>query len=69
MTFVVDEAMRGYYEQRASEYDDWWLGTGQFARRDRPGWAEVRGELRLQVPHQEVDAQLRGTGLAVAPGS
>ncbi|MEA2176986.1 MAG: hypothetical protein QOG77_283, partial [Solirubrobacteraceae bacterium] len=32
--------MRSYYEQRAPEYDDWWLGTGQFAQRDRPGWDE-----------------------------
>ena len=22
--------MRDYYEQRAPEYDDWWLGTGLF---------------------------------------
>jgi ubiquinone/menaquinone biosynthesis C-methylase UbiE len=27
-----------YYELRAPEYDDWWLGTGLFADRDRPGW-------------------------------
>jgi demethylmenaquinone methyltransferase/2-methoxy-6-polyprenyl-1,4-benzoquinol methylase len=34
--------MQGYYEQRAPEYDDWYLGTGVFAARDRPGWhAEV----------------------------
>jgi SAM-dependent methyltransferase len=39
---VVDEAMRAYYDARANEYDDWWLGTGLFAQRDRPGWsAEV----------------------------
>jgi len=37
---VVDEAMRAYYEQRAAEYDDWWLGSGVFARRERPGWDE-----------------------------
>jgi hypothetical protein len=35
---IVDARMRAYYEQRAGEYDDWWLGTGQFERRDRPGW-------------------------------
>ena len=38
-------------------------------RRVAPGAgrrAQVRGELRLQVPHQEVDAQL---GRPVAPGS
>jgi ubiquinone/menaquinone biosynthesis C-methylase UbiE len=32
--------MRAYYEQRAAEYDDWWLGRGVFAKRDRPGWHE-----------------------------
>ena len=32
--------MRVYYDLRAAEYDDWWLGTGLFADRDRPGWAE-----------------------------
>jgi ubiquinone/menaquinone biosynthesis C-methylase UbiE len=37
---VIDEGMRAYYEQRAAEYDDWWLGRGIFASRDRPGWAE-----------------------------
>ena len=39
---MADE-MRSYYDRRASEYDDWWLGRGLFARRERPGWAaEVR---------------------------
>jgi ubiquinone/menaquinone biosynthesis C-methylase UbiE len=37
---VVDESMRAYYEQRAAEYDDWWLGRGVFAARERPGWDE-----------------------------
>ena len=32
--------MKAYYEARAREYDDWWLGTGRFAERDRPGWDE-----------------------------
>jgi SAM-dependent methyltransferase len=36
--------MRAYYDARAAEYDDWYLGTGLFAARDRPGW------------HEEVDA-------------
>jgi uracil-DNA glycosylase len=31
--------MRDYYDARAAEYDDWWLGTGLFTDRDRPGWA------------------------------
>ena len=32
--------MKVYYDRRAAEYDDWWLGTGLFADRDRPGWGE-----------------------------
>lgn len=43
---VIDEAMRAYYEQRAGEYDDWWLGRGIFAQRERRGW------------HEEVEAML-----------
>ena len=42
---VVDDDMRRYYDQRAHEYDDWWLGTGLFAERSRPGWSEELGEL------------------------
>jgi ubiquinone/menaquinone biosynthesis C-methylase UbiE len=34
--------VKAYYEARAPEYDDWWLGTGLFAERDRPGWADER---------------------------
>jgi len=30
--------MRAYYERRAPEYDDWWLGRGRYAGLDRPGW-------------------------------
>jgi len=36
--------LRAYYDRRAREYDDWWLGTGLFADRERPGW------------HQETEA-------------
>ncbi|MGA2883502.1 MAG: methyltransferase domain-containing protein [Bryobacteraceae bacterium] len=36
----MTEAERAYYDRRAAEYDDWYLGTRQFARRVRPGWAE-----------------------------
>lgn len=32
--------MREYYDNRAAEYDDWYLGLGLFADRDRPGWKE-----------------------------
>jgi demethylmenaquinone methyltransferase/2-methoxy-6-polyprenyl-1,4-benzoquinol methylase len=36
--------VKAYYDRRASEYDDWWLGEGLYADRDRPGWDE---ELRV----------------------
>jgi SAM-dependent methyltransferase len=42
MAFAADAATRAYYERRAGEYDDRWDGTGLFAARDRPGWAEER---------------------------
>jgi demethylmenaquinone methyltransferase/2-methoxy-6-polyprenyl-1,4-benzoquinol methylase len=32
--------VKAYYDRRAPEYDDWWLGTGLHANRERPGWAE-----------------------------
>ena len=44
-SFLFDEATSSYYSQRAGEYDDWWLGTGLFAQRERPGWAEEVAEL------------------------
>jgi ubiquinone/menaquinone biosynthesis C-methylase UbiE len=37
--------VKAYYEARAPEYDDWWLGTGVFTTRERPGWDEERAEL------------------------
>ena len=30
--------MKAYYDRRAREYDDWYLGRGLYAERDRPGW-------------------------------
>jgi ubiquinone/menaquinone biosynthesis C-methylase UbiE len=36
---VVNDEMRVYYERRAPDYDDWWLGTGKFSERVRPDWA------------------------------
>jgi demethylmenaquinone methyltransferase/2-methoxy-6-polyprenyl-1,4-benzoquinol methylase len=41
--FATDRPTAEYYEQRASEYDDWYESTGVFAGRPRPGWSqEVR---------------------------
>jgi ubiquinone/menaquinone biosynthesis C-methylase UbiE len=37
--------VKAYYEARAREYDDWWLGRGLYADRHRPGWDEARDEL------------------------
>ena len=58
-------AMRAYYERRAAEYDTWWLGTGLFARRDRPGWDEEREQLldllRALAPRRTLDVAC-GTG-------
>ncbi len=57
--------MKAYYEARAPEYDDWWLGTGAFAERDRPGWDEERDALvaaiRALPPARTLDVAC-GTG-------
>lgn len=41
--------VKAYYEARAREYDDWWLGEGPFADRDRPGWDAQREELAQAI--------------------
>lgn len=62
---VIDERMRAYYDQRAGEYDDWWLGRGIFARRERPGWddevAEVMRAVGALEPARVLDVAC-GTG-------
>ena len=61
----MDAAMREYYEQRAPEYDDWWLGTGLFASRERPGWEEdvaaLQASLAALAPARTLDVAC-GTG-------
>jgi ubiquinone/menaquinone biosynthesis C-methylase UbiE len=37
--------LKAYYHARAGEYDDWWLGRGLYAGRERPGWEEELAEL------------------------
>jgi hypothetical protein len=47
--------MKAYYDRRAFEYDDWWLGQGLYADRDRPGWAEeldVLAGVIASLPHE-----------------
>jgi ubiquinone/menaquinone biosynthesis C-methylase UbiE len=34
-----------YYDRRAPEYDDWYLGTGLYAGDERPGFVEERREV------------------------
>src|ERR1051326_300926 len=41
--------MKEYYDRRAREYDDWWLGVGLYATRDRPGWREELEELTAVI--------------------
>ncbi len=58
--------MKAYYEARAPEYDDWWMGTGAFAERERPGWDEEREALvaaaiRALPPARTLDVAC-GTG-------
>ncbi len=43
--FARDQATAAYYERRAPEYDEWYLGRGRFASRERPGWDDERERL------------------------
>src|SRR5581483_4638790 len=45
------ERMKEYYDARAPEYDDWYLGRGRFAERDRPGWEAEIDELVRVIEH------------------
>ena len=57
--------MKTYYDRRAFEYDDWWLGEGLFADRNRPGWDEevdVLAELVADLPPARTLDVACGTG-------
>lgn len=41
--------MKTYYDRRASEYDDWWLGRGLYEDRERPGWDEEVDQLAAAI--------------------
>jgi SAM-dependent methyltransferase len=41
--------MKEYYDTRAPEYDEWYLGQGRFAKRDRPGWTEAVAGLERAI--------------------
>jgi demethylmenaquinone methyltransferase/2-methoxy-6-polyprenyl-1,4-benzoquinol methylase len=42
----MTEIERAYYDRRAVEYDDWYLGQGQFQQRLRPGWEKELATLK-----------------------
>jgi ubiquinone/menaquinone biosynthesis C-methylase UbiE len=57
--------MKAYYDRRAREYDDWWLGRGLYADRDRPGWddeVDVLAELIASLPPARTLDVACGTG-------
>jgi ubiquinone/menaquinone biosynthesis C-methylase UbiE len=41
--------VKAYYEARAREYDDWWIGRGLYADRERPDWEEARQALETWI--------------------
>jgi ubiquinone/menaquinone biosynthesis C-methylase UbiE len=57
--------MKEYYDTRAPEYDEWYLGSGVFAWRDRPGWDEdvqgLIGAIAALPPRRTLDVAC-GTG-------
>ena len=57
--------MKAYYQRRAPEYDQWYLGTGRYALMERPGWDEELASLietlRGMQPARTLDVAC-GTG-------
>jgi ubiquinone/menaquinone biosynthesis C-methylase UbiE len=41
--------VKEYYDARAREYDEWYLGLGKFAARERPGWEAAVDALQAAV--------------------
>jgi ubiquinone/menaquinone biosynthesis C-methylase UbiE len=41
--------VKTYYDRRAREYDDWWLGRGLYEDRERPGWEEEIDRLAAAI--------------------
>jgi len=57
--------VKTYYDRRAFEYDDWWLGRGLYADRDRPGWENevaVLAEVIAALPPARTLDLACGTG-------
>jgi demethylmenaquinone methyltransferase/2-methoxy-6-polyprenyl-1,4-benzoquinol methylase len=57
--------VKDYYDARAAEYDEWYLGTGPFAGRVRPDWdaavERLRADLAALAPVRTLDVAC-GTG-------
>jgi demethylmenaquinone methyltransferase/2-methoxy-6-polyprenyl-1,4-benzoquinol methylase len=57
--------VKEYYDARAEEYDEWYLGTGLFADRERPEWnaavERLREDLAALPPQRTLDVAC-GTG-------
>jgi demethylmenaquinone methyltransferase/2-methoxy-6-polyprenyl-1,4-benzoquinol methylase len=57
--------LKTYYDRRAYEYDDWWLGRGIYAGRERPGWEDeletLAGLIAALPPVRTLDVAC-GTG-------
>jgi len=57
--------VKEYYDTRAPEYDDWYLGRGLFTGRERPGWdgelAELVAVISSLPPKRTLDVAC-GTG-------
>jgi ubiquinone/menaquinone biosynthesis C-methylase UbiE len=41
--------VKAYYHRRAPEYDDWYLGVGLYADRERPDWAAQLEQLTTAI--------------------
>ena len=41
--------MRAYYDRRATEYDDWYVGIGRYRDEERPGWEDELAQLKRVV--------------------
>lgn len=67
MTDPLLGEQREYYEQRAGEYDDWWLRRGRYDQgpEENARWAAEGGEVRAALDRLDV----QGDVLELAPGT
>src|SRR5207302_9469083 len=59
------KTVKAYYDRRAPEYDEWYLGLGRFDELDRPSWdddvRELEGVVASLLPKPTLDVAC-GTG-------